>query len=79
MLIRLIGQYIWTTRDPSLWVAPVAAEDGVFSGSVLFSYKLNWQTVLFLGYGDSRVLDTNSNLLRANRQFFLKISYAFQS
>jgi len=84
MLIRLIGQYIWTTRDPSLWVAPVAAEDGVFSGSVLFSYKLNWQTVLFLGYGDNRALtdetglNTRFVLKPTDRQVFLKLSYAFQ-
>jgi hypothetical protein len=78
MLVRLIGQYVETTRDPSLWTFPVSAKDGGFAGSALFSYKLNWQTVLFLGYGDNRALEEDGALARADRQFFLKVSYAFQ-
>jgi hypothetical protein len=78
MLVRLIGQYVATRRDPSLWIASVAAREGDFAGSVLFSYKLNWQSVLFLGYGDNRVLDPSGALVKADRQFFLKVSYAFQ-
>jgi hypothetical protein len=78
MLVRLIGQYVETTRDPLLWTFPVARRDGGFAGSALFSYKLNWQTVLFVGYGDNRTLEENGELQRADRQFFLKISYAFQ-
>jgi Domain of unknown function (DUF5916) len=82
MLIRLIGQYVETTRDPSLWTTPVVEKEGFFSGSALFSYKLNWQTVLFLGYGDNRALvDEGMSdfvLKPADRQVFLKVSYAFQ-
>ncbi|MFY9550110.1 MAG: DUF5916 domain-containing protein [Thermoanaerobaculia bacterium] len=80
MLVRVIGQYVETTRDPTLWTIPVAAKDGAFAGSALFSYKLNWQTVLFVGYGDNRALveDGSFALQPADRQFFLKVSYAFQ-
>jgi hypothetical protein len=80
MLFRVICQYIETTRDPSLWSFPVAAKEGEFSGSGLFSYKLNWQTVLYLGYGDNRALfeGTNFTLQPQSRQFLLKVSYAFQ-
>lgn len=45
----------------------------------LFSYKLNPQTVLFLGYSDNYYNDPNSrykNLITANRAVFLKIGYA---
>lgn len=76
--LRLIGQYVETERDPSLYRFPVSEKDGAFDGSALFSYKLNWQTVLFLGYGDNRVLLPGDELVAAGRQFFLKISYAFQ-
>ena len=78
-LVRVIGQYVETTRDPSLWTSPVAAKEGTFAGSVLFSYKLNWQTVLYLGYGDNRALreDGTFALQPADRQFLLKVSYAF--
>ena len=73
-----IGQYEDVTRDPSLWIAPVLAREGGFAGSALFSYKLNWQSVLFVGYGDARVLDEQDFLTRARSQFFVKVSYAFQ-
>ncbi len=78
MLIRLIGQYAETRRDPALWIAPVPRQDGAFAGSALFSYKLNWQSVVFVGYGDNRTLEEAGTLARADRQFFLKVSYAFQ-
>ena len=50
----------------------------VLQGSALFSYKLNWQSVLFVGYGDDRVEDTLENLQPARRSVFIKLSYAFQ-
>jgi hypothetical protein len=79
MLVRLIGQYQEVRRDPSLWIQPVVTREGGFAGSALFSYKLNWQSVLFAGYGDARALDeTNFTLLPTGRQFFVKVSYAFQ-
>jgi hypothetical protein len=77
--LRLIGQWVETRRDPSLYRFEVARREGAFDGSALFGYKLNWQTVLFVGYGDSRALLENGSLARTGRQFFLKVSYAFQS
>jgi hypothetical protein len=76
--LRVIAQYVDTRRDPALYIDPVTPRDASSSASVLFSYKLNWQTVLFLGYGDSRALSEAETLEREDRQFFLKLSYAFQ-
>jgi hypothetical protein len=76
--LRLIGQLVQTTRDPSLYTFEVAPKDAVVSGSALFAYKVNWQTVLFLGYGDNRVLQEDDHYAKAGHQFFLKVSYAFQ-
>lgn len=76
--LRLIGQYERTDRDPALYTDAVPRKDGSFSGSALFSYKLNWQSVLFVGYGDDRILTAESGLERTGRVFFLKLSYAFQ-
>jgi len=79
VFLRVIGQYVTTRRDPSLYATAVARKDGAFSASALFAYKLNWQTVLFAGYGDNRELDdTSQHLERVGRQFFMKLSYAFQ-
>ena len=58
--------------------SPVAPKDGAFSGSALLAYKLNWQTVLYAGYGDNRELNDTSSLVPSSRQFFVKVSYAFQ-
>ncbi|HNX48723.1 MAG TPA: DUF5916 domain-containing protein [Thermoanaerobaculaceae bacterium] len=76
--LRLIGQYDRTDRSTALYQVPVDRRSGSFAGSALVAYKLNWQSVLFLGYGDDRVLDEGGGLDRTSRQFFLKISYAFQ-
>lgn len=77
-LVRLIGQYVDTRRNPSLYAFAVQKRSGSFAGSALFSYKLNWQTVLFLGYGDNRALDDSGAPVRTSRQAFLKVSYALQ-
>ena len=45
MFFRVIGQYLETTRDPVLWTFAVPEKERQFSGSALFAYKLNWQTV----------------------------------
>jgi hypothetical protein len=76
--VRAIGQYVSTDRDPSLFLSPQASRDGTFSGSILFAYKLNWQSVMFFGYGDERTLDERHTLQRADRSVFVKLSYAFQ-
>ncbi|HSD72441.1 MAG TPA: hypothetical protein VLE54_06610, partial [Thermoanaerobaculia bacterium] len=77
--LRVIGQYVETKRDPSLYLSEVDRKEADFSGSILLAYKLNWQSVLFIGYGDTRsFLEETNRLERAGRQLFLKLSYAFQ-
>jgi hypothetical protein len=75
---RIIAQYVSTTRDPLLYQDTVDARSGTFSGSALLAYKINWQSVLFVGYGDDRELSDQHTLQRSSRQFFVKMSYAFQ-
>jgi hypothetical protein len=75
---RVIGQYVSTRRDPTLYASAVDPREGTFNGSALLAYKLNWQTVLYAGYGDDRELDARDRLVRSGRQFFVKVSYAVQ-
>ncbi len=77
-LVRLIGQYVSTTYDPALYTFPNPSRDGSFLGSILYTYRINWQTVLFVGYGDNRVLLETNNLVKADRSLFFKVSYAIQ-
>lgn len=44
---------------------------------VLFSYKLNPQSMLYLGYSDSYYGDTDLEMRQINRTAFMKFGYAF--
>lgn len=77
--VRVIVQHVETTRDTALFTFPTAARDAGLNLSGLFAYKLNWQTVLYAGYGDQRDhLPATSALEPSGRQWFTKLSYAFQ-
>ena len=77
--VRLIGPYVQTKRDASLYTFPVRSKAADFGGTALFAYKLNWQTVLYAGYGDSRsFLESSDRLEKSGQQAFAKISYAWQ-
>lgn len=76
--LRLIGQWSATERDPALWTFPVEPESEDAAGSLVFAYKLNWQTVLYVGYADARGLDPDGDLRPSDRQSFFKLSYAFR-
>jgi hypothetical protein len=76
--VRLIGQYVTTSRNPLLYLSDVPARDRGFSGSALFGFRLNWQSAVYVGYGDERALAPDGSLDRTGRQLFAKISYAWQ-
>jgi hypothetical protein len=69
-----------TDRQPDLYDDEVARHEGVRSISALYAYKVNWQTVLYAGYGDARELidGTMSDYAPSDRQAFVKVSYAWQ-
>ncbi len=78
MFVRATAQYVSTSRDTGLYLFHTSAKSGTLTGQVLVSYKLNWQSVLFVGYGDDRMLSTEDRFEKVDRQFFVKVSYAFQ-
>jgi len=78
MFVRGTVQYVATDRDPSLYAFSTVAESGTVTGQVLLSYKLNWQSVMFIGYGDDRMLSAEDRFEKVDRQFFVKFSYALQ-
>jgi hypothetical protein len=74
--LRAIVQYSDIQYNPALYSFPVESrEKGLFT-QLLFSYKINPQTVLFLGYTDSGIGTANIDLTRTGRTFFLKLGYA---
>jgi len=78
IFVRLIGQYVSAERNQALYSSSITAREGDFSGSALFAYKLNWQSVLFAGIGDDHELSDIHRLEPLDRQFFVKVSHAFQ-
>jgi hypothetical protein len=78
IFLRLIGEHTAIERAPELYAFPVSPSSAFFGGSALFAYQLNWQTVLYAGYGDERLEDALGELQPASRALFLKVSYAFQ-
>lgn len=76
-LARAIVQYSDVTRDPSLYRALVDRRSKDLFTQFLFSYKINPQTVFYVGYSDSSFGDDRVDLKRADRTLFLKIGYAW--
>jgi hypothetical protein len=79
--VRAIVQYTDVERTPELYTSQRLEDverstERLFT-QLLFSYKLNPQTVFFLGYSDNSVADARVDLTRADRTFFLKLGYAW--
>ncbi len=80
--LRLIGQRTADRQDPALYHGLVPADSAkseVITASALYAFKLNWQSVIYFGYGqESDWSPVTADLEQASRSFFLKLSYAFQ-
>ncbi len=79
MFVRAIVQNQRTNNDQALYIDAVDHIDGSLATQLLLAYKINWQTLMYVGVGDLRqaTLD-QGNLEPSSREFFLKVSYAFQ-
>ncbi len=76
--MRLTLQHLDLSRDPSLYTDEVDAQFESLGAQLLYSYKVNPQTVFFLGYSDSFVDDDGlTGLERSDRTIFTKIGYAW--
>lgn len=76
-LVRVVAQRSDIERNPAL-AAATRPRDRSLSFSGLYAWKLNWQTVFFLGYGDASITGERGDLVREARSVFMKVAYAFQ-
>jgi hypothetical protein len=81
--LRAIVQYQDVDRNVAEYAAAVNPETRTLFTQFLFSYKVNPQTVLFLGYSDDSIglttpELTRTDLTRQGRTFFLKLGYAWR-
>lgn len=77
MFVRGIFQYLDVERDPDLYDLAVEPETATLFTQLLFSYKINARTVLFLGYSDNQLGLQDIDLTRTDRTLFFKIGYAW--
>ena len=80
--LRAIVQRVDYQRNAGLYTFSVDARTTNVSSQLLFSYKINPQTVLFLGYSDAYLGGEASggetlHLTQTDRTFFVKIGYAW--
>jgi len=74
---RAIVQYADIERDPELYLGEVEARQESLFTQLLFSYKLNPQTVLFVGTSDNALGTDSIELRDESRSYFFKIGYAW--
>jgi hypothetical protein len=74
--LRTILQYADYKYNTELYTFPINPIYRHLFSQVLFSYKINARTVLFLGYSDDYYGFDEISLTQNNRTFFLKIGYA---
>jgi hypothetical protein len=77
--VRAIVQYRDVRRDLTLYNHPAAQlpRDRNLFTQLLFSYKLNPETVLQIGYSDTYESTDLFDITQLNRAFFVKIGYAW--
>jgi hypothetical protein len=75
--LRAILQHVDYDFNTDLYADGRVARSRHFASQVLFSYKLNPQTVLYLGYSDNHEGDAAVDPTQTDRTFFAKIGYAW--
>jgi hypothetical protein len=74
---RAIIQYVDYDYNVSNYTFPKEPEYRRFFTQVLFSYKINPRTLLFVGYSDNYFAGQGFGLTQSDRTFFVKLSYAW--
>jgi len=76
--VRGIVQYRSVSRNLAKYTVPVGESDEGLFGQFLFSYKVNPQTVVFVGYSENQAGTESFDLVRSDRTFFVKLGYAWR-
>jgi len=76
--VRVTVQHQEIERNQAMYIDDVDARSRSVGRQLLYSYKLNPQTVFFVGYSDSHLNDDDLDSLTAtDRTFFMKFGYAW--
>jgi len=77
VFLRAQLQYYDYDYNVSNYLVPVTPRFKKFFSQLLFSYKLNPRTVLFLGYADNYLGGPEFGLTQKDRTLFVKVGYAW--
>jgi len=76
--LRLTTQFQDIQRNQDSYIDIVDSRSRDVGRQLLYSYKINPQTVFFLGYSDALIDDDNlSGLTTTDRTWFMKVGYAW--
>jgi hypothetical protein len=75
--LRAIFQFEDLRLNQELYTFDVEPKQQTFFTQILFSYKINPRTVLFLGYSDNYLGSDGIDLTQTDRTFFAKLGYAW--
>jgi hypothetical protein len=75
--LRTILQRANYRRNLALYADETDAQSKRLFSQLLFSYTVNPQTVLYLGYSDNYLGDQDLGLTQSDRTFFAKLGYAW--
>ena len=73
---RVILQHTNIDRNPAAYLEPINRQVRRVFTQLLFSYKINPQTVFLSGYSDTADGSMRADLVQINRTLFLKVGYA---
>ena len=78
-MLKLVLQFKDIDRDKDAYFSNVSEINRDFASQLVYSYKINSQTLFYLGYSDKGYQDDSlKELERDQRTFFTKLSYAWQ-
>ncbi len=77
VFFRTILQYVHYDRQADLYTDSVDPVSKSLFSQLLFTYKVNPQTVIYLGYSDNHFGDQDTSLTQSDRTFFVKFGYAW--
>jgi len=77
LFLRSILQYVNYGYNPENYTFNIDPKYKKFFTQLLFSYKINPRTVLFIGYTDNYYGHQGIGLTQSDRTFFIKIGYAW--
>ncbi len=77
MFLRSILQHVDIRRNQALYEDEIEPLSKRLFAQLLFSYKVNPRTVVYVGYSDNHQASLDYGFTQSDRAFFLKLSYAW--